>query len=467
MSSHGRNPEQEIRSLQNELAVVKAELAAANKILNAYGKIDTIANQELMEVEQNLLEQRRISNFSEKELKLRDKALQNVLQVNKEISRIQDEEKLLQRILESMISSLRAQRGILFVVKGEHLIARIFHNMPKNELLSEYFEFCRIQIEYSRRKKKTIYKLFQEIADSENQNVSLSFVCIPLIYDGEVLGIIYLDILSDSKTFRVQDLDIADIFSSQAAISMNNTELYSKIRAQNLELMKLLNLKGQLIDQVSREIERPVKDMREDFSNLLENYPYEKEGPVFEKVKRSVKRLTKLSATVEKVVKIQDLEREVDDLFSDRVNFTELFEFILSFYEEQIKEKNLKIQIDLSAEFKSYHSNKTIMRTIFDELISNAILYNREGGTVSLIGKRWGDYLEILVQDTGNGIPEQDLPHIFEQFYRTDASPDMNDKGAGLGLYLVSKFIKYYNGDVSVQSKFGEGTTFRLTLMQN
>jgi two-component system sensor histidine kinase SaeS len=174
-----------------------------------------------------------------------------------------------------------------------------------------------------------------------------------------------------------------------------------------------------------------------------------------------------MHSTVDKVVTIQELEKEIDDLFSDTIEFRELFEFIIEYYRDEIERRNLTVNVELPGDLNTYHGNMTIMRTIFAELISNSIMYNKPGGRVDIKAHRRGDFIRIDIVDTGYGIKEEDIENIFQQFYRTENSADMNDKGAGLGLYLVKKFIKYYNGDIKVKSVYGEGSTFSVRLMSN
>ena len=390
--------------------------------------------------------------------------MRSVLDVNKDISTILEKDSLLDKILDALISSLRAQRGIFFSNdKGKGISPQILKNITLDELKKECFRFSMAFIIESAYSQKSIMKIMEELMD-DGKNITISLICLPLVHQNNLLGAIYLDIISEIKTFRIQDLDIAEIFSSQASISINNAYLYDKIKQQNLELLKLINLKDQLIDEVSKKIEKPLKEVR----GLLEttiltcNISDNDSNQNMTKMSRLIE---KMEATLNKVLTIQELEREVNDLFSEKVNFLELFEFIIQNHKETKERKNINISIDLSNDFNAYHANRTIMRTIFDELISNSIFYNKVDGDVRIKGVKNGDFLFIEIADTGNGIKMEDQEHIFEQFYRTIDSPRLNEKGAGLGLFLAKKFIKYYNGDIKVVSEYGVGSTFTVSMM--
>ena len=104
-------------------------------------------------------------------------------------------------------------------------------------------------------------------------------------------------------------------------------------------------------------------------------------------------------------------------------------------------------------------------RTILDEVVSNAIFYNKPEGMVTIQGSATSQFLKLEVIDTGHGIRKEDLEKIYEQFYRSIDSASMNQAGAGLGLFMVKNLLKSYGGDISVQSTFGEGSKFTLTFL--
>jgi two-component system phosphate regulon sensor histidine kinase PhoR len=96
-------------------------------------------------------------------------------------------------------------------------------------------------------------------------------------------------------------------------------------------------------------------------------------------------------------------------------------------------------------------------------LVDNAIKFNREGGRVSVAHEN-GLRDRILVEDTGEGIPAQHLPRIFERFYRVDRARSRDLGGTGLGLAIVKHLARAHGGDVAVESKLGEGSTFAIEL---
>jgi len=112
-------------------------------------------------------------------------------------------------------------------------------------------------------------------------------------------------------------------------------------------------------------------------------------------------------------------------------------------------------------------ADKLRLRQVFINLIDNAIKYNKEGGTVSVSSKSESNGISIFIEDTGIGIKEEDLPHIFDRFFRADRSRKREIGGAGLGLSICKWIIEAHNGYISVSSSYGQGTTFKVWLPEN
>ena len=123
---------------------------------------------------------------------------------------------------------------------------------------------------------------------------------------------------------------------------------------------------------------------------------------------------------------------------------------------------------DLSAVSGDFEALRRVIRGLID----NAIKYTPEGGHITVSAREFDDGLAISVSDTGKGIPESDLPHVFEKFYRVAseaddgfaAQPGTAAPGVGLGLYLAQHIVGQLDGKITVDSKQGEGTTFSVLL---
>ena len=106
------------------------------------------------------------------------------------------------------------------------------------------------------------------------------------------------------------------------------------------------------------------------------------------------------------------------------------------------------------------------MTRVISNLVENALKYGREGDTVEIKTVDQGEWVEVFIRDTGHGIVEKDLKHIFEKFYRAKNNANEYIKGSGLGLYLVKYFVEIHGGTINVTSN-NEGTEFVVRLVNS
>jgi signal transduction histidine kinase len=104
------------------------------------------------------------------------------------------------------------------------------------------------------------------------------------------------------------------------------------------------------------------------------------------------------------------------------------------------------------------------LRQVLDNLLSNAVKYSRPAGSVAVVLRRAGDRIELDVTDTGMGIAEHDLEHVFGRFFRGGEAIGRQLPGTGLGLSIVASIVAAHGGTVTVESELGRGSTFRVTL---
>lgn len=141
-----------------------------------------------------------------------------------------------------------------------------------------------------------------------------------------------------------------------------------------------------------------------------------------------------------------------------------VLETVLQEMEPFAKEKDVTLRLDAPPESCTVNAHAESMATVFKNLVSNAIKYNRRQGTVAVEGLCADGNLRIQVRDTGIGIPAKELPFVFEDFFRVTSSQTADIPGTGLGLSIVKKIVEGHHGTVEVQSTEGEGTVFEVQL---
>jgi len=151
-------------------------------------------------------------------------------------------------------------------------------------------------------------------------------------------------------------------------------------------------------------------------------------------------------------------------LFRQPENIDEVIEKAASAVRPEINAKGLSLTIDLPDEPPLCEIDSHRIGQVLRNLLNNAVAHTAEGGAITITAREAGNQVEIAVVDKGEGIPPEDLPHIFERFYRVDRSRTRRTGGSGLGLTIAKRLVEAHGGKIEVQSKLGEGSRFTFTV---
>ncbi|MBW1674621.1 MAG: response regulator, partial [Deltaproteobacteria bacterium] len=200
-----------------------------------------------------------------------------------------------------------------------------------------------------------------------------------------------------------------------------------------------------------------LDEMKSAFVNMVSG---PKQADILGKMSRKVSGLVELSN------ELLDLSRiEAGLIVQDKqpVQLMDILESLVEFIQARANEKNISLTLKktnlplINADMKS-------MEEVFSNLITNAIIYTPERGEVTVRGEVKGDFVNISISDTGYGIASDELPRIFDKFYRAKTEKTRNIVGTGLGLPIVKSIVEAHNGTVKIESKEGVGSTFYVRL---
>ncbi|MGI2293840.1 sensor histidine kinase [Paenibacillus sp. GXUN7292] len=231
--------------------------------------------------------------------------------------------------------------------------------------------------------------------------------------------------------------------------------------AANLKVME--ELRQEFISNVSHEIGSPLTSIS-GFAKALknENLDRERRQRYLTIIETECLRLSKLSDNLMKLA-VLDSERHPFKPMPYRLD-KQLIALILT-CEPQWEAK--KIEMDVDVEEVEVVADEDLMSQVWVNLIHNAIKFTPYSGKISVVLTRSGDQAIIRVADTGSGIAEKDQLRIFERFYKADKSRERTSGGSGLGLSIAQKITEMHHGLISVSSKLGEGTEFKVLLPLN
>jgi two-component system, OmpR family, phosphate regulon sensor histidine kinase PhoR len=227
---------------------------------------------------------------------------------------------------------------------------------------------------------------------------------------------------------------------------------------------KIDQLKSDFVSMVAHEIKSPmnsvlalVKVIQDGLAGDLTEKQQEMLGRVSEKIKG----LADLAAELLDLAKI---ESGLITMEKERLQLEPLLRGQVEFYQAKAAEKKIRLSIDSLAGLPPVLANKGSIEEVISNLITNAIRYTPEGGSITLSAGVEKGYVRISVKDTGFGIGKEDLDRIFERFYRVKNDQTRFITGTGLGLAIVKSIVDAHNGMIKVESEVGKGSTFHVDL---
>ena len=213
---------------------------------------------------------------------------------------------------------------------------------------------------------------------------------------------------------------------------------------------------------VAHELKTPLATMQASVQVMrLDRSPAPEE---YEKMLDTVERnIDRLRAIIEDLMRLCSGQEELE---KSEVSLPELLEGILSELSPALKARHIQYEVDCGGCPVVWGDRGLLYRALFN-LVENGVKYNRDGGSISISAGFKGSIGEIRIRDTGNGIPQEELPLIFEPFYRVNKSRSRKTGGAGLGLSVVKTVIERHGWDISASSTVGAGTEFLIRFYQS
>jgi len=233
---------------------------------------------------------------------------------------------------------------------------------------------------------------------------------------------------------------------------------------ENISAFKQLDqMKSDFVHMVAHELRSPLVAIRQMNYVLLEG----RAGPLGEKPQDFVSKASKrIDGLLDLINDLLDLAKIEEGQWVQRQVPTDLGQIIeesIALLEPRAQEQGVTLS-HVCQNLKPVKADPKSMEEIFNNLITNAISYSPGGGKVSVTAKGLGEYIEITVEDTGVGIPPEELPKIFDKFYRVKHPKTRQVIGTGLGLAIVKGAVEAHHGSIDVESVLDKGTTFRILL---
>ena len=219
------------------------------------------------------------------------------------------------------------------------------------------------------------------------------------------------------------------------------------------------------VSNVSHELRTPLTSVKSYLEALDEGALSEPVAPDFIKV--SLDETNRMMRMVTDLLHLSRIDNETSHLDVELINFTAFITFILNRFDKirgQDEEKKYELVRDYPITSVWIEIDTDKMTQVIDNILNNAIKYSPDGGKITVTMKTTDDQMILSISDQGLGIPKQDLPRIFDRFYRVDRARSRAQGGTGLGLSIAKEIIKQHKGFIWAKSEYGKGSTFTIVL---
>lgn len=219
------------------------------------------------------------------------------------------------------------------------------------------------------------------------------------------------------------------------------------------------------VSNVSHELRTPLTSVKSYLEALDEGALSEPVAPDFIKV--SLDETNRMMRMVTDLLHLSRIDNETSHLDVELINFTAFITFILNRFDKmksQDEEKKYELVRDYPINSVWIEIDTDKMTQVIDNILNNAIKYSPDGGKITVSMKTTDDQMILSISDQGLGIPKQDLPKIFDRFYRVDRARSRAQGGTGLGLAIAKEIVKQHKGFIWAKSEYGKGSTFTIVL---
>jgi len=257
---------------------------------------------------------------------------------------------------------------------------------------------------------------------------------------------------------------------AEAALHELNTTLEHRVaertaelQVANVRLTELDHLKDEFLSRISHELRTPLTGILISLE-LLETAKPEKRERYLQRLKQSTERMRDM---IEDVLMFSQLNLYTRPDLLSTINLNEIVQNRLEMWQKLSTRHNLQFRLDLTHDLPRVRTDGELIGQAVHRLVTNAVCYTPAGSVIVSTALRAEDdqpWVTISVQDTGPGIPPDDLPHIFERFYRGHAAADYKTPGTGVGLAISREIAEKLGGRLTVETQVGAGSTFTLWL---
>ncbi|MEB3338843.1 MAG: HAMP domain-containing sensor histidine kinase, partial [Leptolyngbyaceae bacterium] len=239
-------------------------------------------------------------------------------------------------------------------------------------------------------------------------------------------------------------------------------EAAEALQIHNEDLLNSIRYKDEFFNNVGQELRTPLTNMKTALTLL--NSPHLKPAQRQRYMQVLTTECDRQSSLITSLLDLVQLSRDIEQATMQPIPLNEIVPAVVSTYQPLAQEKGVMLAYTVPENLPPVSCLSTWLKQIAINLLHNGIKFTPQSGRVWVRAKQQGDYIQLEFRDTGIGIPMNEIPKIFDRFYRVRQPAGEELGGAGLGLTIVQQILLRCGGSISVKSKLGEGSTFNVLL---
>ncbi len=427
--------------------------------------------------------------------------LATLLKLGQQLNSSLELSQVLDTAIKQVVAFVGAERGFVLLVDVEsgRVWGEAVHNIDREVLEVTLSDSDAHAAEISRSLVESVLQTRQPVLSmnamedprfASRQSVQFhnlrSVLCVPLVAQGRLLGIIYLDNRLKSGVFDERQLTMLTAFANQASIAIENARLYDNLRrsleermalqdalvqqeTQRLALEEASRLKSDFIGYVAHELRNPLTTIRGYVQTILADTDRTLDENTLQEFHEAIEADSdRLLDMINELLDTSRLEAgRTLTLAQKDVNLKQLLEKLVRrhrYYKYTKPEHLLVLDYQPDAP-ELIRADEDKLSQVFSNLLSNAIKYSPNGGEIRVaVLPDSPNCLQVRVQDRGVGLSPEQCSRLFRQYERIEREAIKNIPGTGLGLYLVKHLVELHGGSITVQSTPGEGALFVVKL---
>ncbi|MGH2451218.1 MAG: sensor histidine kinase [Candidatus Limnocylindria bacterium] len=285
---------------------------------------------------------------------------------------------------------------------------------------------------------------------------------VPLLLGDQLLGAMIL-VRLEVRPFKPRQIELVESFARQAAIAIENVRQFNEIKAKSKELEVANQHKSEFLANMSHELRTPLNAIIGFSDVLIQGMAGElssKQADYLEDIRTSGQHLLSL---INDILDLSKVEAGRMELTPSEFSLGVALANAMTMVRERVARQGIGLDLTVD-EIDVINADERKVKQILFNLLTNAVKFTPDGGTISVTAAREGDHVLVSVRDTGIGIAPGDQARIFEEFRQVGEGRSLSSEGTGLGLTLTKALVELHGGRIWVESEVGKGSTFLFTL---